>query len=61
MMDNTLYSKQTIERRLARIESKLTQLMLHFGLDAHNKVYYSDNPHADKYATLPQHTKEGNR
>lgn len=60
-MNTTALNKQTIERRLARIENKLTQLMLHFGLDAHNKVYYSDNPHADKYATLPQHTKEGNR
>ena len=28
-----------LEARMARIESRLVQLMLHFGLDPHKKVY----------------------
>lgn len=32
----------SIEKRLRRIESKLTQLMLHMGLNPYKKVYDGD-------------------
>jgi hypothetical protein len=35
---------QTILERLARIETRLVQLMLHLGLDPYNKTYDGDQP-----------------
>lgn len=34
---------QTVDERLKRIESRMVQLMYHFGLDPYKKVY--DAPH----------------
>lgn len=34
-----------LTQRLARIESRLVQLMIHLGLDPYGKTYEAESPH----------------
>ncbi len=49
---------ETVEHRLKRIEAKLTQLMLHMGMDnTVQKIYYTDE-HGNKLITKEVHNHE---
>lgn len=58
---NTNWSA-ALEARLSRMESRLVQLMLHFGLDPYSKTYSAQHPEQHHTSDTPTpEDRNGNR